>query len=225
MAIKGPVGRAAEAGGNEDLMGRTVALVDLRDDPGAPGWEGADGTAIVLEMALRKIEQAVRCGDRVCPFGTDRVAVAFGPDADAVSTKTLAERLARAVRPSAVADGETGGRLQPVSGADGGTTVPDISEVPCSATVTVDRMIWRDASPKSSVAGERATGVKSRIPNLPHRPAPGLRHRTVVRCSGRDFARYGTRHDDIVIGDRGTVLVVSPGRASGGTPGLSAMAA
>ncbi len=89
---------------------------------------------------------------------------------------------------------------RPPTSGDNGAVLPAAATPPWSTTVTVDRL---------------ADGLAAR-----------LRHRTVVRCSTGGFARYGTRHDDpSAPGDRGTILVVSPGRASGGAPGLSAVAA
>ena len=111
MAINTSTGDNMSAGDNCDGhrrmlacrpgRGRTVALVDLRQGPVARDGTSR-GAAIVFDLALREIEQAVRNEDRVCPFGTSRVAVAFGPDADTVSPTTLGQRLARAVRRSLV---------------------------------------------------------------------------------------------------------------------------
>ena len=47
--------------------------------------------------AIRAIEHTVRPDDRVCPYGVSRIAIAFGPDADAVRPVVLGERLARAI--------------------------------------------------------------------------------------------------------------------------------
>jgi DNA-binding CsgD family transcriptional regulator len=222
MAIKEPVGGAVDAGERTGLEGRTVALVDLRPDPKAPPISSS-GQEIVFELALREIEQAVRGEDRVCPFATSRVAVAFGPDADALSPKTLAERLARAVRLSALLDGEAARARPGVADQDGGDLHPVAGPASSSAIVTVERPIGfprsDDLLARSNVDGG---GLR---PDRPPRTASGLRHRAVLRCSAGSFARYGTRRDDIVPGDRGTVLVVSPCRSSGGAPGLSAVAA
>jgi DNA-binding NarL/FixJ family response regulator len=222
MAIEMPVGGVARAGEWPDQTGRTVAFVDLRHAPGAP-HRASDATDIVFESALREIEQAVRGEDRVCPFGTARVAVAFGPDADTVSPRTLGERLARAVRQSAVLDSESVERLRRIPGADGASH-PGGGPLPSSPTVTVDRMIGWVASADDPLPGTNKI-IRSRIPSLRPGPTPGLWYRTVVRSSSGGFARYGTRRDDIVPGDRGTILVVSPCRTSGSAPGLSSVAA
>jgi DNA-binding CsgD family transcriptional regulator len=188
--------------GPEASTGRTVAVVDLRNDPVAPGDGHPDGEARVFATALRRIEQVVRGEDRVCPFGVARIAVAFGPDADVVSPKRLAERLARAIRLSAVVGSDPAGTFGspigldlPMQTAAEPARIGGADKVPPAATVTVDR----------------ATA--------------GFRLRTVVRCASGGFARYGTRRDDVVAdSDRGTLLVVSPSRTSGAAPGLSAVA-
>ena len=208
MGTKGPIGRVGPSAERPGPVSLTVALVDLRPVIGVHPDGGYDAGA-ALELALRRIEQVVRTDDRVCPFGVSRVAIAFGPDAEAVTPKMLGERLARAVRQRPLADGRAvsaagpkvraGVGRPPASGEDG-TVLPAATTLPWSTTVTVDRLPGGLASP--------------------------LRHRTVVRCSTGGFTRYGTRHDDpSVPGNRGAILVVSPGRTSGGAPGLSAVAA
>jgi DNA-binding CsgD family transcriptional regulator len=208
MATKGPGGRAGPSAERLDPMSRTVALVDLRPVIGVHNDGGYDaGTA--FELALRRIEQVVRADDRVCPFGVSRVAIAFGPDAEAVTPKMLGERLARAVRQRPPADGRAvstvgpkvraGAGRPPMSGEDD-TMLRAVRTPSWSTTVIVDR--------------------------LPGGLASQLRHRTVVRYSTGGFSRYGTRHDDSSVpGNRGAILVVSPCRTSGAAPGLPAVAA
>ncbi len=222
MAMKEPVGDAADAGERAGPMGRTVALVDLRHGSGAAHTQ-SQGSEIAFDLALREIEQAVRGADRVCPFATSRVAVAFGPDADAVSPKTLAERLARAVRLSALLGDEAAGPRLSVADDDTDHLPPHAGSASSSATVTVDRLVG--VAPADDLLTLSSGVLGAGRSDGPARMTPGLRHRTVVRCTAGGFARYGTRRDDIVLGDRGTILVVSPCRTSGGTPGLSAVAA
>src|ERR1700737_1125525 len=107
MAINVQVGYTGLAGEQGFELSRTVALIDLRPITGYPDDTGSDGSAMLFDLALRKIEQVVRGDDRVCPFGISRVAIAFGPDADAVTPKTLGERLARAVRHSPLLAGQS----------------------------------------------------------------------------------------------------------------------
>jgi DNA-binding CsgD family transcriptional regulator len=223
MATDVPIDRATGAGERTDHIGRTTALVDLGNNSVA-AHRGSNGTGAVLDLALRKIEQAVRGEDRVCPFGTTRVAITFGPDADAVSPRTLGERLARAIRQSALMDAEADHQRRQALAQEGGTSQPVASAFPSSATIAVDRMIDGAARLDHRIT-KAAEAVGSRIPNVPTRQSRWLRHRTIVRCSAGGFARYGTRHDDIVPGDRGTILVVCPCRTSGAPPGLSAVAA
>jgi len=214
MATKGPAatrGRNGHAGPSAERpepVSRTVALVDLRPVIGVH-QDGEQDAGTAYELALRGIEQVVRSDDRVCPFGVSRVAIAFGPDAEAVTPKILGERLARAVRQRPLAatwsvstvgpKTRAGSRRPPRSAED--ATKPGAGPTPLwSTTVTVDR--------------------------LPGGPALQLCHRTVVRYSTGEFARYGTRHDDpSVPGNQGTILVVSPCRTAGGAPGLPAVAA
>jgi DNA-binding NarL/FixJ family response regulator len=222
MAIKMSAGDAAHADVPMGRVGRTVALVDLRPGPSAP--EGARGAPVVFALALREIEQAVRSEDRVCPFGSSRLAVAFGPDADTVSPRMLGQRLARAVRRSSLPDGAAVNQPRPGPGTKGLAPRTRSASAPSSATVVVDRMIGSTApgdDPPTDVGRVR----RYRTPHLLPRPGSGLWRRTVVHCSSGSFARYGTRHDDIVPGESGTILVVSPSRAPGGAPGLSAVAA
>src|SRR5580704_15770445 len=104
MATKVTDGWAGRDGERADQVSRTMALVDLRPASMATSGERSGDSELAYELALRRIEQVVRDDDRVCPFGVSRVAIAFGPDADAVAPKTLGVRLARAVRLSTVAD-------------------------------------------------------------------------------------------------------------------------
>jgi DNA-binding CsgD family transcriptional regulator len=208
IATREPIGRDGPSAERSDPVSRTVALVDLRPVIGAHNDGGHDART-AYELALRRIEQVVRADDRVCPFGVSRVAIAFGPDAESVTPKMLGERLARAVRQRPLADSravstvgpkvQPAGRRPPMSGEDA-TMLRTVPTPPWSTTVTVDR--------------------------LPGELASQLWHRTVVRYSTGGFARYGTRHDDpSVPSNRGTILVISPCRASGGAPGLPAVAA
>lgn len=187
---------SAERGGPDGQTANGRTFALVDLRPGDPPGSGT-ATAQVAALALRSIEQAVRNEDRICPYATCRVAVGFGRDADVVSPRTLGERLARAIRRSAAEDGEQSDPSLWAARRPNGATPSRHPSAFRSATITVDRSI---------------DGV-------------GLHHRTVVRRRAGDFARFGTRHDDVVPGDRGTVLVVSPSRTSGGTPGLSAIAA
>ena len=82
-------------GPNRPRVARTVADVDLRSR-GAPA-DGPPLDPILLIVALDQVCQTVRADDRVCPFAVSRIAVEFGPAADAVTPRLLGQRLARAV--------------------------------------------------------------------------------------------------------------------------------
>ncbi len=70
---------------------RTVAWVHLQANPDGPRHAGE--TVRLLESALRRVQRTVRAGDRVCPFGTAQIGIEFGADVEAVSLRTLGERL------------------------------------------------------------------------------------------------------------------------------------
>jgi DNA-binding NarL/FixJ family response regulator len=218
-------------------MSRTVALIDLRPGDSEPGSIGSDSSAVVFDLALRKIERVVRGDDRVCPFGISRVAIAFGPDAEAVTPKTLGERLARAVRHSPETERRTDVRSAklttdvqrqrgPDGDGEGAGNLSSIGTAHSSTTVTVDRFLRVRTPLHVPGVGNLMRGGGTRTPVRPTMPIPLLRHRTVVRYSTGRFAKYGTRHDDAsTVGNGGTILVVGPSRTSGATPGLSAVAA
>ena len=176
-----------------------MAHVDLRAVRRGKPRADCSSQSEHLALALRRIQQTVRSDDRVCPFGVARIAVAFGPDAQAVPARTLGERLARAV-------------------GDRSTTGP----APTTAVVTVDRLL-RDGI----LAPERI--VRTPGPGALAGPgdvnSPRLRRRTVVRFP----TGYGNRHDDPARtpggSGSGTVLVVDPTGSTSTTPGLTVAAA
>jgi DNA-binding CsgD family transcriptional regulator len=182
--------------------GRTVARVDL----GASHRGEGCADAALLDLALQRIGRTVRSGDRICPYGVSNVAVAFGPDAEAVTARTLGERLARAI-----SLGSTSGR-----------------PVDAGAVVVVDRILHQPPLPSDDHPGPtvaRPTGqpvLKQRV------SAPRLRHRTVVRYPAGRLSGYGNRHDDLAPrkdkASSGTILVVDPSSPAGG-PGLAAVTA
>ena len=88
-------GRAGVEGANRPRVARTVAHVDLRSRV-APA-DGPPVDPILLTLALDQVCQTVRADDRVCPYAVSRIAVEFGPAADAVTPRLLGQRLARAV--------------------------------------------------------------------------------------------------------------------------------
>lgn len=215
-----------------------MAHVDLRPSvriDGPSELRGCDAPAwsAVLGRALRNVEQTVRSDDRVCPYGLSRIAIAFGPDADAVSPKVLGERLARAIGQGLVGEEPVPDRHPSAASLrlpSGPTTVngngrPRTGAIPSTTVVTVERL----AGPGSLTS--EAMVPLALLPPGPGVSLPRLRHRTIIRYSTRRLAGYGTRHDDHrPCGDRalGAVLVVDPdSTASGlpGPPGLAALAA
>jgi len=218
---------------------RTVAHVDLRPSvngsaPSDAGRPSAEWGA-VLDGALHNIEQTVRSNDRVCPYGVSRIAIAFGPDADAVRPLVLGERLARAIgqglvgerpeppgHPDAVPGHATGtaGEPRTVLRAPGSRRAR-IEAIPSTTVVTVERLLIGAgpmAGPMVPLALRPAGGARS---------SPQLRHRTIIRYSTRRLAGYGTRSDDHrPNGDHalGAVLVVDPDVTAAGSPGLAAQA-
>jgi DNA-binding CsgD family transcriptional regulator len=208
-------------------VARTTARIEVR--PYSTDVSGREASACSrrFEAALRSVEQIVRPDDRLCPYGMFRVAVAFGPDADAVTPRVLGERLARAVAKgllrgrhdldhrtgSARADGRRG------SGAEvlDATTVVTVDRSPVVAAP--DLMGEHDADE----SGRDEPGSSA------HLSVPRLRHRTVVgttpTSSVVDRVRHGEHAPE---GDAGpwcgTLLVVDCGPLVDGRPGLAALA-
>jgi DNA-binding CsgD family transcriptional regulator len=213
---------------------RTVAHIDLRPSahgsgPTDPvGFDSPEWSA-VLGRALHNIEQTVRSDDRVCPYGVSRIAIAFGPDADAVTPRVLGERLARAIGQGLVSEAPTPAchpsatSLRHPSGAVDGSGVRRslTGTIPSTTVVTVERLLDGGvAAPDPMVP----LALRSPLPRGTH---PRLRHRTIIRYSTRRLAGYGTRHDDHrPPGDHalGAVLVVDPDSTAAGSPGLAALA-
>ncbi len=103
--VGGRTGAPAACEGLDAEAIRIVACVDLGlRDAKAPLVDGGGTRAC---GALRRVEEVVRTGDRVCPLGTSRVAVAFGPEASEVPPRVLGERLTREVEKSLLLDGQT----------------------------------------------------------------------------------------------------------------------
>ncbi|MBF6555656.1 MAG: helix-turn-helix transcriptional regulator [Acidimicrobiales bacterium] len=214
-----------------------MALVDLRPASIATSGERSGDSELAYELALRRIEQVVRDDDRVCPFGVSRVAIAFGPDAEAVAPKTLGVRLARAVRKSQTFNEQVDlrrGSIDPkdvrqrrLPGGEDSKGLGQAGRTASSTTVTVDRLLGSAALLTYPVLGNqgRTRTGKGPAPVRPPTLARQIRHRTVVRYHADGFAKYGTRHGDSGPGNRGTILVVSPSRTSSGVPGVSAVAA
>lgn len=218
---------------------RTVAHVDIRSALEGTTEPAATETARLLASALRRVEQTVRADDRICPFGVSRIAIAFGPDAEAVTPKTLGGRLARAVVFGLASDreaippfsipGATAGpkKVVPPYGAMGDHLAGVATR--SSAVVTIDRLVSHRTHGLTTVMpGVVATGA-DRCPSLTHSGALLLRHRTVVRYPTGRRAGFGARHDDGLPGSRpagtaGTLLVVDPTSSTPGNPGLAAQA-
>lgn len=191
----------------------TVAHVDLRT--GAPDVEDRSRTKSTHDMALQSIQRTVRADDRVCPYGVSRIGIAFGPAADAVTPRTLGERLARAV-----GNGTGHGRRNQLR----------MASVPSTMVVTVDRPVNKGLTGSGAAVRTLASSPDGTIRFRRMLSAPALRHRSVLRYSTCRLSGYGTRHDDNLPGpalqDRSaTVLVVDPSPASHGSPGLAALAA
>jgi DNA-binding CsgD family transcriptional regulator len=197
------------------------------------GTQRTRDPAKVLESALRQVQQTVRADDRVCPFGVSRIGIAFGPDAEAVTTRILGERLARAVA-FGLASEESEGHRPPgarnkkrhdnSSNGKGDRRADDPDRA--TAVVTVDRLV-RDSSHREVKAGasDDAGSDSVRVPTS----APFLRHRTVVQYPSARKPWFGVRHDDRTgpsPGEpAGTILVVDPTPSMPGSPGLAAQAA
>ncbi len=206
---------------------RTVAHVNL----GSADSKGPSSDPVhLLESALARLEQTVRSNDQICPFALTRIAIAFGPDAEAVTTRSLGERLARSLafglasEPSdarARGGSERSGRHRAPSASTGGPLRRRGDSRRATAVVTVDRL-FEDES-----RHQPREGTKESTPSIPV-GAPWLRHRTVVHYPSSSRSSHG-RHDQTADsrhgGRAGTLLVVDPNPSTPGTPGLAAQAA
>jgi DNA-binding CsgD family transcriptional regulator len=214
-----------------------VARIELRPSRSdAEAWEALHSS--LYASALHGIKQTVRPGDRLCPYGQFRLAVAFGPDADAVASKVLGERLARAVSLGLPNWQAVDGRAHPQAPAlsDAGSKVPlrvsggDEQSVAMSDTttvVTVDRLLGSglaysgaERNPTDRPCG--ALGASTANVSLSH-----LRHRTVLGNSRRTDAAHGTRRDDQVRVETppsGLILVMECDPESTGTQGIATLA-
>jgi len=218
---------------------RTVADVDLRPRSPVSAAPGPSDTSPRFAVALRNITQNVRADDRICPYGVSRIAVVFGPGVDAVTPKTLGERLARAIvhgpagddrrsehpEPSAVPEWATAGSSR---GAATTRLHSGVGTISSTTVVTVDRLLGggptvaKVAARRPTTAGVTGPSGVRALPSL-------LRHRTVVRYSTGRLITFGKRHDDRPPPDKGghgpgAVLVVDSDLSADGTPGLSALA-
>ena len=146
-----------------------------------------------------------------------------GPSARGSSTSVPMPG-ARWGRPSAA------GRRRGTGGDPGVGPLRRSATIPSTTVVTVDRVFdWSHLragpslpAPVAGAANGSATDKRC--------VAPSLRQRAVVRYSAGGLAGGGTRHDDrarVARSDEavGTVLVLDPDPATGGKPGLAAMAA
>ena len=187
---------------------RTVAHVDLRPTGGDAPLDPDGGASRrsgrpSLGRALTNLEQTVRADDRVCPYGVSRIAIAFGPDADAVAPRVLGERLARAVGQGLV--GERPARRRPPAGhlpapprgRDHAERPGERGRIRPPRSAPSPRPPWSPWSACWTAARRRHDLVPLALrPPDPGSPVPRLRHRTVIRYSTRRLAGYGTRHDD-----------------------------
>ncbi len=224
---------------NRPRVARTVAHVDLRSRVAPADSPPVD--PILLTLALDQVCQTVRADDRVCPYAVSRIAVEFGPAADAVTPRLLGQRLARAVGEGLLDECALATRrfqaADPVKGS--GSRAPTNrhrgprrlrSTIPSTTVVTVQR-IFDDAVgdlPMARLPTSAATnGTAADDERL---MAPRLRQRAVVRYSPGGMAGAGTRRDDSARSEQaegamGTVLVIDPDPAAGNAPGLAATAA
>lgn len=230
-------GQGAKAA-NRPRVARTVARVDLRSP--LPPTDAPPADPILLSLALDQVCQTVRADDRVCPYAVSRIAVEFGPAADAVTPRLLGQRLARAVGQGLLDEcGMATRRLQQTDSlkSQGSRATTNghrgsgrlRSTIPSTTVVTVERTFDDaiDDQPMARLGGGLAANGTAHH----ERPmSPRLRQRAVVRYSPGGMAGAGTRRDDSARpghaeGAMGTVLVIDPDPAAGSAPGLAATAA
>jgi DNA-binding CsgD family transcriptional regulator len=175
------------------------------------------------------VEQTVRADDRVCPFGVSRIGIAFGPAAEAVTTRILGERLARAVAFGLASDANEGhrslrtkGKRRHESSSNGKGNRPAEATHEPTAVVTVDRFL-RDPRREVRTVSDANGTDDTPVPNK----ARLLRHRTVVQYPSARRHGLVARHDGrTTTGEQaGSILVLDPTPSAPGVPGLAAQAA
>ena len=182
---------------------RTLAVVEFGQvAPEAPA-AGRTLPFPLVEAVLEEIRRTVRANDEARAVGVSQIAVTFGPEAEAVSTRSLGERLA-----GAVARGTVG-------------------PAPGPPVVTVDRLLGQ-GTPASDVTEADLWEEAARRTSLPATaPAPMLRHRSVVRC-GADLV-LGHRRAPSGLPQHAaggaTVLIIDVLPPTPGAPGLATLAA
>jgi DNA-binding CsgD family transcriptional regulator len=206
----------------------TMAQVDL----GSSTTKGPTSDRVHLfQSALRRLEQTVRANDQICPFGLTRIAIVFGPDAQAVTTRSLGERLARSLAfglATEFGDPRTRGGSEPSArrrGAPGQSPGPlrrtgDAHRA--STVVTVDRLLGEQRRLERPEVTTREPAHAIPV------GAPRIRHRAVVQYPSNTHSGHG-RHEPSTDGRRavnaGTLLVIDPNPSTPGTAGLAAQAA
>jgi len=236
--MRNGVDEAATTQGSTPVTG-SVAWVDVRTMTSVR-WGRPTGVS-TMAYALRKIGQAVRGDDRICPVGTALVAVAFGPVAGTVPLRVLGGRLARAVGPGLLFDrSDTGlstaiGLAGPVDGSD--ADGPDaVIRRALAASRTSRALLDRDAAAGSACAAAVVTADRL-VTGHPSPGGPGpsfqpvhlrtARSYLATRVDGVPGLRAADRRDAPDPGraprpvSSRTVLVVDPMAVTGRAPGFA----
>ncbi len=227
---------SVDAGAVDPAGPRTVARIELRPYRSDGDSNQPPLSPLLHAWAVHSIEQTVRPDDRLCPYGRFHLAVAFGPDADAVAPKVLGQRLARAVSLGLLMrqGGGDSDQARPRSSATSGSTVPlgvdggdrrSTALFDATTVVTVDRLLGSELGRGNGQdRGDQHGGVdRLKTGNV----FPHLRHRTVLGNSRRTDAAQGTRRGDqmaVEASPCGMILVVECDPQSTGTPGIATLA-
>jgi DNA-binding NarL/FixJ family response regulator len=210
-------------------VAHTTARIELRPYSAHTSAREASACSRRFESAVRSVEQMVRPDDRLCPYGLFRVAVEFGPDADAVSPRMLGERLARAVGQGLMHDPRKLGPTTTDPGPNGNRGRSSRGRLDAATVVTVDRLLVNGPPAPTADLGRPLEPERAEPTTVSSVPVPHLRHRTVVGTPPRTQAvsrfRDGNRipcRDDGPW--RGTLLVVDCDPLVADEPGLAAAA-
>jgi len=211
-------------------VAHTTARIELRPYSAHPSARETSACSRRFESAVRSVERTVRPDDRLCPYGLFRVAVEFGPDADAVSPRMLGERLARAVGQGLLSEpGKLGPRTTD-PGPNGSPGRAPAGMLDATTVVTVDRLLVEGTPPAAADLGRTTEPERAERTTVSSVSVPRLRHRTVVGTPPRTQAVNGAGH----VGHSpycdhgpwcGTVLVVDCDPLGAEEPGLAALAA
>lgn len=211
----------------------TVACIDVRIAGDGDRDRNDTLHRTVLARALALLQGVVRPDDRICPIGSSRVAIAFGPVASKVQPQALGSRLAHAVGGELPIDGAgpclavSVGMATPGNEADLSTLVRRaLSAARIGSVGLVGGSAHGRGALTSVVTVDRPLSAPSPVPTIHRRSvyrngstschgAPTLQVVPQHRPQGRRAKQRGKK-------DRPAVLVMNPLPTQLAQPGLAA---